>query len=69
LEGAQRLYLKLFRSTIDSATKGGCITNVEGAAGVELIIVVISYAAVMLYPENPSFSANILSYKVPSGSI
>jgi hypothetical protein len=61
LEGAQWLYLKLFQSTIDSTTKGGRITNMEGAAGVGVINVVIFFAPIILHPVMPSFSANIWS--------
>jgi hypothetical protein len=55
------LYLKLFRSTIESTTKGGRIYNVEGAAGVGVINVVIFFAPLILHPVMPSFSANIWS--------
>ena len=61
LEGAQWLYLKLFQSTIDSTTKGGRITNMEGAACVAVIDVVIFFAPVILYPVMPSLSVNIWS--------
>jgi len=41
LEGDQWLNLKLFGINIDSTTKGGRITNMEGAACVAVIDVVI----------------------------
>jgi hypothetical protein len=61
LEGAHWLNLKLFGINIDSTTKGGRITNMEGAACVAVIDVVIFFAPVILYPVMPSLSVNIWS--------